>query len=100
MTGESSVAAADLRLGEEFHHNRVRIVASQISATPLALGARWNRERLVTVFMEQVLAGRVDVTRLVTDLVDARDVSSAFERLDKGDLAMLQTILRFDAAPR
>ena len=31
--------AANLRLGEEFHHNRVRIVASQISGTPVGLGA-------------------------------------------------------------
>lgn len=92
--------ARDLRLGEEFHHNRVRIVASQISGTPLALGARWDQRRLVTVFMEQVLAGRVDVTRLVTDLVDAQDVSAAFERLDAGDPEVLQAVLRFDAAPR
>ena len=31
--------AANLRLGEEFHHNRVRIVASQISGRPVGLGA-------------------------------------------------------------
>ncbi len=92
--------AQDLRLGEEFHHNRVRLVASQISGTPLALGARWDQRRLVTTFMQQVLAGHVDVIRLVTDLVEVRDVSSAFERLDAGDPDVLQTVLRFDAAPR
>ena len=43
--------AANLRLGEEFHHNRVRIVASQIGGTPVALGARWNQGRLVSAFM-------------------------------------------------
>jgi 2-desacetyl-2-hydroxyethyl bacteriochlorophyllide A dehydrogenase len=91
--------AQDLRLGEEFHHNRVRIVASQIGGTPVALGARWDQRRLVTVFMEQALTGAVDVDRLVTDLVDARDVAAAFERLDAGDPAVLQTVLRFDAAP-
>ena len=31
--------AEHLRLGEEFHHNRVRIVASQISGTPVAWAA-------------------------------------------------------------
>jgi 2-desacetyl-2-hydroxyethyl bacteriochlorophyllide A dehydrogenase len=91
--------AQDLRLGEEFHHNRVRIVASQIGGTPVALGARWDQRRLVTVFMEQALTGAVDVDRLVTDLVDARDVAAAFERLDAGDPAVLQIVLRFDAAP-
>ena len=92
--------AADLRLGEEFHHNRVRLVASQIGATPLALGSRWDQARLVTVFMEQVRRGRVDVSRLVTDVVGAEDVATAFERLDRGDPEVLQVVLRFDAAPR
>ncbi len=88
-----------LRLGEEFHHNRVRIVASQISGTPLALGARWHQRRLVSVFMDQVAAGRLDVAGLVSDVVAATDVADAFERLDSGDPDTLQVILRFDAAP-
>jgi hypothetical protein len=50
--------------------------------------------------MEQALAGRVDVSRLVTDVVDADAVASAFERLDAGDPEVLQSVLRFDAAPR
>ena len=49
--------AAHLRLGEEFHHNRVRIVASQISGTPVALGPRWDQPRLVRTFMDQVRRG-------------------------------------------
>jgi len=91
--------ATHLRLGEEFHHNRVRIVASQISGTPLALGPRWHQPRLVQVFMDQVAAGRVDVARLVTDVVEAADVAAAFEKLDSGDPETLQVLLRFDAAP-
>jgi 2-desacetyl-2-hydroxyethyl bacteriochlorophyllide A dehydrogenase len=87
--------AGALRLGEEFHHNRVRIVASQISATPVSLGARWNQRRLVSVFMQQVAAGRVDVKPLVTDVVPATDVAAAFERLDRGDPGTLQVALRF-----
>ena len=92
--------ATDLRLGEEFHHNRVRLVASQIAATPLGLGPRWDQSRLVRVFMEQIHRGRVDVQMLVTDVVDAPEVATAFERLDRGDPEVLQVVLRFDAAPR
>jgi 2-desacetyl-2-hydroxyethyl bacteriochlorophyllide A dehydrogenase len=91
--------AAHLRLGEEFHHNRVRIVASQISATPLALGPRWDQPRLVRTFMDQVRRGRVDARSLVTDVVDATDVETVFERLDRGDPGILQAVLRFPAAP-
>ncbi len=92
--------AEHLRLGEEFHHNRVRIVASQISGTPTSLGARWDQRRLVSVVMSEVAAGRLDVGRLVTDVVDATDVAAAFEQLDRGDPDTLQVVLRFDAAPQ
>ena len=91
--------AAHLRLGEEFHHNRVRIVASQISGTPIALGPRWDQPRLVRTFMDQVRRGRVDVRSLVTDVVDAADVASLFARLDRGDPGVMQAVLRFPAAP-
>ena len=88
-----------LRLGEEFHHNRVRIVASQIAGTPVALGPRWDQPRLVRTFMDQVRLGRVDARSLVTDVVEAADVAAVFERLDRGDPAILQSVLRFPAAP-
>jgi len=91
--------AEHLRLGEEFHHNRVRIVASQISGTPVALGPRWDQPRLVRTFMEQVRRGHVDVRSLVTDVVDAVEVASVFARLDQGDPDILQAVLRFAAAP-
>jgi threonine dehydrogenase-like Zn-dependent dehydrogenase len=91
--------ADHLRLGEEFHHNRVRIVASQISGTPVALGPRWDQPRLVRTFMEQVRRGRVDVGSLVTDVVDAADVAAVFARLDAGDPEILQAVLRFAGAP-
>jgi 2-desacetyl-2-hydroxyethyl bacteriochlorophyllide A dehydrogenase len=91
--------ASELRLGEEFHHNRVRLVASQIANTPLGLGPRWDQRRLVRAFMRQVQRDRVDVLRLVTDVVDAREVAKAFERLDRDDPEVLQMVLRFDAAP-
>ena len=91
--------AEHLRLGEEFHHNRVRIVASQIGGTPVALGPRWDQPRLVRTFMDQVRRGRVDARSLVTDVVEAADVAAVFERLDRGDPAILQAVLRFPAAP-
>lgn len=91
--------AEHLRLGEEFHHNRVRIVASQISGTPVALGARWNQPRLVRTFMDEVRRGRVDARSLVTDVVEAAEVAAVFERLDQGDPDILQAVLRFPAAP-
>ena len=38
--------ATALALGEEFHHNRVTVVSSQIGSLPATLRERWSRERL------------------------------------------------------
>ncbi|MET0843826.1 MAG: zinc-binding alcohol dehydrogenase, partial [Mycetocola sp.] len=91
--------ASNLRLGEEFHHNRVRLVASQISGVPVGLGGKWDQPRLVRTVMELILSGAVDAEALITDVVDAVEVSDIFRRLDAGDPAILQAVLRFDAAP-
>lgn len=92
-------AATGLRLGEEFHHNRVRIVASQISGVPVGLATRWDQPRLVRTVLTQVGSGALDVGALVSDVLAAADVASAFERLDAADPEVLQVVLRFDAAP-
>jgi threonine dehydrogenase-like Zn-dependent dehydrogenase len=97
--GFYQAGAAHLRLGEEFHHNRIRLVASQIGGTPVALGPRWDQPRLVRTFMELVRRGRVDARSLVTDVVDVADVATVFARLDRGDPEILQAVLRFPAAP-
>ncbi|HEU4948140.1 MAG TPA: zinc-binding dehydrogenase [Kribbella sp.] len=84
-----------LRLGEEFHHNRVRVVASQIGGVPTSLSSRWNVERLQTSFMQQVYAGRVDVAPLITHTLPAKSVATAFELLDTGGGEALQVVLDF-----
>lgn len=90
---------AGLRLGEEFHHNRVELVSSQISGTPRGLGDRWNHDRLLKVFMGLLATGRVDAAPLVSHVLPVRDVASAFELLDRRPAKVLQVVLRFPAAP-
>ncbi|TQK18774.1 2-desacetyl-2-hydroxyethyl bacteriochlorophyllide A dehydrogenase [Microbacterium sp. SLBN-154] len=92
--------AVNLHLGEEFHHNRVRILASQISGVPVGLGGRWDQSRLVRTVMALMLEGRLDAAALVTDVVDVSDVADIFRRLDAGDSAILQAVLAFERAPR
>ena len=91
--------ASNLRLGEEFHHNRVRIVASQISGVPVSLGGRWDQPRLVRTVMGLIASGAVDAGALVSDVTAASDVAGVFGRLDSGDPEILQAVLRFDDAP-
>ncbi len=91
---------AGLRLGEEFHHNRVQLVASQIGGTPVALGHRWDQARLVNTFMSLLAAGRVAVAPLVSHVLDVADVAEAFALLDQRPADVLQVVLRFPDAER
>jgi 2-desacetyl-2-hydroxyethyl bacteriochlorophyllide A dehydrogenase len=88
-------SAGDLRLGEEFHHNRVAIVPSQIGAVPTHLASRWTRERLTQAVMAELTEHRPEVLDLVSHRYAAADVASAFELLDRKPADALQVLLEF-----
>ena len=89
---------AGLRLGEEFHHNRVSVVASQIGGVPAALGLRWSQERLQRTFLAQVAAGAVAVDRLVSHVLPVQRAAEAYELLDRHPADALQVVLEFPEA--
>jgi threonine dehydrogenase-like Zn-dependent dehydrogenase len=84
-----------LRLGEEFHHNRVEIVASQISGPPFRHRARWTRERLHEEFMRLVTEGQVDPRPLVSHVLPATAVAEAFTVITDPGAGALQVVLDF-----
>lgn len=84
-----------LHLGEEFHLNRVQIVASQIGGLPSGLAGRWDVERLHRVFMGLVEDGQIDVRPLVSHVLPVREVASAFALLDERPEDALQVVLDF-----
>ena len=87
--------AIGLDLGEEFHHNRVSIVASQIGGLPTALTHRWDVPRLHRAILDLVAAGRLDVTSLVSHVVPFADAASAYRLLDEDPSEALQVVLDF-----
>nr|WP_236711025.1 zinc-binding alcohol dehydrogenase [Streptomyces sp. 150FB] len=84
-----------LRLGDEFHHNRVQIVCSQIGGVPAQLSNRWTVERLQQTFLSLVAQDRVDVTSLVSHLVPITDAADAYTLLDERPADALQVVLEF-----
>ena len=90
---------AGLNLGEEFHHNRISIIASQIGGVPTELAGRWTSERLHRTVMALIADGRLDVAPLVSRIVPASQAASAYELLDQDPGSTLQVVLDFrDAA--
>ncbi|HEU5416902.1 MAG TPA: zinc-binding alcohol dehydrogenase [Streptosporangiaceae bacterium] len=88
-------SGSDLRLGEEFHHNRVEIVASQISGPPFRHRSRWTRERLHEEFMRLVTEGQVDPRPLVSHVLPAAAVAGAFTAITDPAAGALQVVLDF-----
>lgn len=88
-------SAEGLRLGEEFHHNRVQLLASQIGSVPNRLRARWDVPRLQRTVVQSISDHRLDPLPLVTHRYPLEDASEAYELLDEDPSAALQVVLDF-----
>ena len=86
-----------LSLGEEFHHNRIRVVCSQISGLNPALDHRWSVERLERTVMSLAAEGRISLEPLVTHVFDADDAHEAFSLLDQRPAPgeVVQAVIKF-----
>lgn len=84
-----------LRLGDEFHHNRVQLICSQIGGVPPQLSGRWSVERLQQTFLRLVAEGRVDVKSLVSHVVPVAEAAEAYVLLDERPADALQVVLEF-----
>jgi len=62
--------AADVRLGEEFHHNGLTVRCAQIGRVPRGLAHAWDRRRLAAETVALLQArGRLVREHLITDVV-------------------------------
>lgn len=85
--------AGGLRLGEEFHHNRVETLSSQIGGVPARKRGRWDVARLQETVLALFEKGRPDVTSLVSHRFDLEDAASAYALLDTDPAAAVQVVL-------
>ena len=88
---------APLRLGEEFHHNRVQLICSQISGVAPEASHRWSKPRLWRTAIELQHAGALDLLPLITHTAPFAEAPALFARLDAGEPGLLQAMLEFTA---
>lgn len=88
-------AGTALQLGDEFHHNRIAIVGSQISGVAPHLRHRWEELRMSNTILELEHEGRLELEALITHVVDAEDAPDAFEMLDLAPEEALQVVLDY-----
>jgi threonine dehydrogenase-like Zn-dependent dehydrogenase len=84
-----------IQLGDEFHHNRIELISSQISGVAPEASHRWSKLRLWQTAVRLQHEGRLNLLPLITDVVPFNDAPALFERLDKGDPSILQSVLSF-----
>ncbi len=84
-----------LYLGEEFHHNRVTIIASQISGQNPSLQHRWNRKRLTGVFIDYVRRGHIQLEPLITHRTPFSNAQEMFCLADEQPNQVLQAVFTF-----
>lgn len=93
-------SATALALGEEFHHNRVQLICSQISGVPPELSSRWNVPRLERTVMELQASGKLDLLPLISQEIAFENAAQAFELLESAPESVSQIALTFEASDR
>jgi 2-desacetyl-2-hydroxyethyl bacteriochlorophyllide A dehydrogenase len=84
-----------VRLGDEFHHNRIELICSQISGTAPEAMHRWSKPRLWRTAIELQAAGTLNLIPLITDTVPFAEAPALFDRLDQGAPGVMQSVLEF-----
>ncbi len=92
MQGEGS----GLRLGEEFHHNRVQVVSSQISGVSPGLQHRWDAYRLAKTAIDLAVEGRLELPALISHTLPVSQAAEAFRLLDERPEEAVQVVLSFE----
>ena len=88
---------APLRLGEEYHHNRIQLISSQISGVAPEASYRWSKLRLWQTAVRLQHDGVLSLTPLISHVAPFADAPALFGRLDAGDPGLLQAVLEFAA---
>lgn len=87
--------ARGLSLGEEFHHNRIELVCSQISGVHPSASHRWNKLRLWQTAVRLQYEERLNLLPLITHTTGFALAPELFARIHAGEPGMLQSVLTF-----
>ena len=84
-----------VKFGEEFHHNRIQLICSQISGVAPESSYRWSKPRLWRTAIELQHKGILDLLPLITHVAPFAEAPTLFERLDCGTPGIMQAMLEF-----
>lgn len=87
--------ASGLILGEEFHHNRINLVCSQISGVAPEVQHRWSKPRLWRTAVQLQAEGILALKSLVTHTAPFSQAAGLYETLDKTPEQVMLAVMTF-----
>jgi 2-desacetyl-2-hydroxyethyl bacteriochlorophyllide A dehydrogenase len=88
-------AGSELRLGEEWHHNRLTLVSSMSGWGSPHREAGWDRPRLRSAVLDLIASGRLDVGAFVTQRFPFARAAEAFDLIDSKPEETLRVVLTY-----
>jgi 2-desacetyl-2-hydroxyethyl bacteriochlorophyllide A dehydrogenase len=86
--------AANLRLGEEFHHNRLTLIASAGGwGVPNRHAPLWDRRRIMATATRLLFTGKVSVTGMLDKRFRFEDAPEAYAWLDRNPQGAVKVAL-------
>jgi len=85
--------ARGLMLGDEFHHNRIRVISSQAAGVNPELHPRWNSERKLRAAIAAL--PRLDLSGLITQRFPFDRAAEAYRLVDEHPEETVQVILTY-----
>ena len=82
-----------LELGDEFHHNRVRLISSQSFSVNPEVSDRWNPARRTLSVL--ALLPKLQLAPMITHRFKFEDAAVAFDLVDQHPEAVLQVVLTY-----
>jgi threonine dehydrogenase-like Zn-dependent dehydrogenase len=84
-----------LYLGDEFHHNRINLVCSQIYGVNPELTYRWNDKREAATIMRLQVDGTINLRPIITHVITFSEAAEAFRLCDCESEKTIQVVLDF-----
>jgi threonine dehydrogenase-like Zn-dependent dehydrogenase len=84
-----------LRLGEEFHINRLQLVSVRAETLPMRDAPAWNLDRVVHVSLDWLTTGRLRADGIVTPIVPFEESVEAYRAIDERPHESIKLGIRF-----
>jgi len=89
----------ELRLGEEWHHNRPNLVSSMgVWGCPHRSYPLWDRKRVMRTVVDLIYSDRLIVEPLLSESIPFDDAPEAYKRLDEDPGSALRIALTYTSA--